>query len=735
MADARLKIVIEALNAAKGELKGLQDDLEGVQSKGKKASGGFKVLGDDMKKMVTAAGIATAGVVAFGMAAKKAFDFAAEGAKVAQTTASFDRLGVSIQALRAASLGTVDDMTLMSSSLALVAGASVDLQSHLLNAAPQLMQIAKAASALNPHLGDTAHMFESVALGIKRGSPMILDNLGIIVKVGEANEKYAAALGKTVQALTAEETQIALLNATLEAGGRLIEQAGGSAESAADSYERFATNIANSTADMKSNVHTGLQPLVDWLNKTLFVTRELRNEQELLRQQSMGGGNTYADYLAAQKKLIEDSGAAGQNDFWMRFQAMTKGTPVAREMSWADKDLDKALQHIARGTIRITGIMSNYDFIVNQVRKSSSDAGVAVLRMGDALEQQASMASLAGTNSMEMVDVYNQATGAIGATATALDLQAKAAERANEAAKQAGRVAHTKFGVDAPLSKNLEEGAEKLAELRDTAADLAGQIASLEGMRYRTEKQDEELAGLKSGLADVTSEIEGVISGMREMSARFVLGLIEMQIAADGVITEAEARIYTGYARSLGLIDDQAVRTANLVTSVLADVASGAIDAQEGINILTGATGELVDGVVEVGPAAETAMSQVETATGAAKAMMIELGQEADNTQAKINSMHGKTINVGVNWIVPDIPHRAVGSLGERGPHFATGGFVPMGGDAYVGERGMERVRVTPSGVQVTPVTNQTYNNNYNINVGSNGAAYSAAAALRAMYG
>ncbi|MBD3354320.1 MAG: hypothetical protein GF364_22750 [Candidatus Lokiarchaeota archaeon] len=280
--EARLKIIIEALNMAKGELNELQKDLKDANGAAEEGKTSFKDVGVTLGKL----GVIAAGA---GIAVKKAMDFARTGAEIQQTRESFDRLGISIEDLRSVSRGTVDDMTLMSSTLTLTAGASEELQGELLGASPQLLEIAKAANKLNPTLGDTAHMYESIATGIKRSSPLILDNLGIVVKVGEANERYAEQVGKAVEELTAEEKQTALLNATLEAGNRLIEQAGGNVDAATDKYERF--NVAVSTANqrMREQADILLGPVLE------AVAGQLTRQGELETQ--MGHSTTAAAYF------------------------------------------------------------------------------------------------------------------------------------------------------------------------------------------------------------------------------------------------------------------------------------------------------------------------------------------------------------------------------------------------------------------------------------------------------
>jgi len=106
-----------------------------------------------------------------------------------------------------------------------------------------LLEIARVQARATGESVD--YLFDSLVNGIKRSSPRLIDNTGLVLQVGEANEAYARALGKTVDQLTAEEQQIALLNATLEAGRAGIEQYGNTALQASEYMARIQTTITN----------------------------------------------------------------------------------------------------------------------------------------------------------------------------------------------------------------------------------------------------------------------------------------------------------------------------------------------------------------------------------------------------------------------------------------------------------------------------------------------------------
>lgn len=225
---------------------------------------------DAWAKKAKAAGVAA---IAVGVVMKKAFDLSQEGANIIQTNESFDRLitsfGLSpsiIDEMSAAVRGTVSELDLMSSTMTLAAGLSKEMGEEFVGNVPQLLEIAKAANKLNPSLGTTAFLFDSLATGIKRGSPLLIDNTGIVIKSGEANEAMARSLGKAVDELTAAEKQQATYNAVLEAGAAIIESVGGTVDSQSDAWARLSVNIEEQTAVFKTWFAEGILPTIQILN-------------------------------------------------------------------------------------------------------------------------------------------------------------------------------------------------------------------------------------------------------------------------------------------------------------------------------------------------------------------------------------------------------------------------------------------------------------------------------------
>lgn len=144
----------------------------------------------------------------------EAFDYMAAAAN--QTSTAL------LGKLRVASAGMISDFELMKQANIALAGASVEVAQAIGENLPKLLEIARAQARATGQ--DVDFLFESLVTGVKRSSPLLIDNTGLTLDVGKANEEYAKSLGVTVEQLTEQQKQIALLNATIEAGQPSIDR-------------------------------------------------------------------------------------------------------------------------------------------------------------------------------------------------------------------------------------------------------------------------------------------------------------------------------------------------------------------------------------------------------------------------------------------------------------------------------------------------------------------------------
>lgn len=207
---------------------------------------------------------------------------------------AFRRTGIALQELRDASGGTLRDIDAMrAANVALSNTPEIVRQAfatsfkgiressnETLKAFTQQIGNPRASSGIAAVMDiartqairtgeSTKFLFESLTSGIKRSSPKLIDNTGLVIRIGRANERFAEAMGKTVKELTAEETQLALLAETIRAGSLALDEIGDDTEGARQKFERFTASLGN----IADRITFGLQPALEgFLN---FFNREI----------------------------------------------------------------------------------------------------------------------------------------------------------------------------------------------------------------------------------------------------------------------------------------------------------------------------------------------------------------------------------------------------------------------------------------------------------------------------
>lgn len=124
----------------------------------------------------------------------------------------------------------------------------------------------KAAIALGRDVGDAV---DRLTRGVAKLEPEILDELGIIVRLDDATEAYAAQIGKTVSQLTAFERQQAFANATIEQGLNKFSNI----DVDPNPYDKLASSLRDIANAGLALINTVLGPLVGFFadNKAALV--------------------------------------------------------------------------------------------------------------------------------------------------------------------------------------------------------------------------------------------------------------------------------------------------------------------------------------------------------------------------------------------------------------------------------------------------------------------------------
>lgn len=201
-----------------------------------------------LSDMAATAGLAGIAVAALG----KGVELAQLGAQAQIVETRFTSLAAAagqsgesiLKALRSASGGEINDLNLqLAANKANLLGVATSAEQF-----SGLMAIARDRAQ---QLGiSTTQAFDDLVTGLGRGSALILDNLGIMVSADQANQAYAASVGKTVTALTEQERKQALINAVLVQGQATMAATGGAVDSNAGRMDALGVSFDNAKTNL-----------------------------------------------------------------------------------------------------------------------------------------------------------------------------------------------------------------------------------------------------------------------------------------------------------------------------------------------------------------------------------------------------------------------------------------------------------------------------------------------------
>lgn len=183
------------------------------------------------------------------------FNLGGEAAKIGNIQASFERMGGSLDEMLAATNGMVPAQSLMTNYNRAAMLVSRTFAQQLPEAMGYLQQVAMAT-------GDSMdYLLRSIVIGVGRLSPLILDNLGITLKLSDAYKIYAAQTGLVADKLTKTQQQAAAMNYVLEQFRRNF----GEASTATDNAALMAAKYRVRLEELKLEIGKGLIPLMQEL--------------------------------------------------------------------------------------------------------------------------------------------------------------------------------------------------------------------------------------------------------------------------------------------------------------------------------------------------------------------------------------------------------------------------------------------------------------------------------------
>jgi hypothetical protein len=190
----------------------------------------------------------------------KVSEFASKGAQLRGLESSFSNLtgtikqdsGAMLAALQTGTRGLVANFDLLTSAnKAMLLGLPVTVDT--------MGELAKTATTLGRAMGqDATKSLDDLITALGRSSPLILDNLGLTVKVGEANEAYAKKLGISVEAMTEAQKKLAFYEAAMDAARVKTKELGDQTLTLSERISQVWVGIENAVTKGASNMNVVL---------------------------------------------------------------------------------------------------------------------------------------------------------------------------------------------------------------------------------------------------------------------------------------------------------------------------------------------------------------------------------------------------------------------------------------------------------------------------------------------
>ena len=393
--DGTLKLVTDKAKKAKkatDDLTGSTENLNRARNRYNKAEKGVAGLGanttKNFSKMNQTLGSGSSGLVA-AYATLAANAFAATAALNALSrAAAFEQLanGLALIGSQAGQnlpqvANQLKDITegALSTEQALRATAVATTSGFSSDQLLKLTKVAKGASvALGRDLGDA---LDRLVRGTAKLEPEILDELGIIVRLDDATEKYASSVGKVAGDLTTFERQQAFLNATIEQGekkyGALAERLD------TNPYEKLAAAFNDLSKSIITGVNTVLGPFAEFLSQNSFalfgaltaftfsITRALLPS---LTSMSVAASEIHTRAAATAKK----AGRVISSQYQRQLAEVTRLARAARGLNALPASFQRSLPALEAGTLKAKELKT----LLNNLKKAEQLRGAAIARAG-----------------------------------------------------------------------------------------------------------------------------------------------------------------------------------------------------------------------------------------------------------------------------------------------------------------------------------------------------------------
>ena len=270
MAKKQAELIVKVKDNATKPLGAITKALNGLKKFTKQAATDIKNFGSSMKEAFSSRFVVTAGDVVNGLQAigRAMINLARLTGQVQGVEAAFENLTRSqgrdaaemLANMQDLSAGTVSNLELMrQANSAVLLGLPVERFGEMLS-------IAQSSARATGQSMD--FMLNSIVTGLGRGSKLMLDNLGIIFKIEDANKNYAQTMGIVGRELSEAEKKQAFINEALRVGNLNAKAAGKGALTLSEMMDKITASSENVASSLGKRLSPALDFIVYGLSKT-----------------------------------------------------------------------------------------------------------------------------------------------------------------------------------------------------------------------------------------------------------------------------------------------------------------------------------------------------------------------------------------------------------------------------------------------------------------------------------
>ena len=398
--DFKQSIIIEAEDKASKPLKNVGDSLDTLGKSTKKAEGSFRRFGKYLsKRFVITLGDVTRAITAAWRAMQSVITLEGQETalrgQLARMGQDFDTF---ISQLDKAAAGTVSTADLIAnSSRALLLGIPADKIADLLEIAGS-RAIATGQSI--------SQAFNDISVGIGRASPLILDNLGFVIKLETVYGEYAEKLGTTASQLTIAQQREALLNTVLRQGAEDMAALGTAADDTFVSFNRGKAEIANLTETFKRFSGAALPLVYIGLLRLKLITLEVLTELNVLASRFFT--------LAAKLPGVGESFRKTADDLLNSAVASSAAAAATRQQVIDLKNLVDVTLGVKDVTFDVAKVTRKATFDVRAYNAGLQDLKTEAKETGESLEEFGEKMKESGESiSANLIPVIQALTAAI----------------------------------------------------------------------------------------------------------------------------------------------------------------------------------------------------------------------------------------------------------------------------------------------------------------------------------